>query len=117
MMRAREFEGGTSMRGRGWVGPRSAPAVLVVTVLLLAAEPAGAQEASSGGDLTGGIDPVVWLLVPLVLLVAVVTALALAAPADETSGSNRSGGVSRALARGATPSVPAATPISTEEQP
>jgi hypothetical protein len=105
------------MRGRGWVGRRWTSALLVVmAALLLAAGPAGAQEASSGADLTGGIDPVVWLLVPLVLLMAVVTALALAAPADETSGSNRSGGVSRALARGETPSVPAATPISTEEQ-
>ena len=49
-------------------------------------------------------------------IAALAVALALAAPADETAGSNRSGGVSRALARGATPSVPAATPISTEEQ-
>jgi hypothetical protein len=106
------------MRGRGWVGRRCTSALLVgMAALLLAAGPAGAQEASSGGaDLTGGIDLVVWLLVPLVLLMAVVTALALAAPADETSGSNRSGGVTRALARGATPSVPAATPISNEEQ-
>ena len=105
------------MRGRGG-GGRCAPALLgAMAALLLAAGPAGAQEgSSSGADLTGGIDPVVWLLVPLVLVVAVLTALALAAPADETSGSNRSGGVSRALARGATPSVPAATPISTEEQ-
>jgi hypothetical protein len=105
------------MRGRERVGPRCASALLVVmAALVLAAGPAGAQEGSSGADLTGGIDPVVWLLVPLTLLMAVVTALALAAPADETSGSNRSGGVSRALARGAPPSVPAATPISTEEQ-
>ena len=105
------------MQCRGWGGWRCAPALLVVMVaLVLAAGPAGAQEGSSGADLTGGIDPVVWLLVPLALVLAVLTALALAAPADETAGSNRTGGVSRALARGATPSVPAATPISTEEQ-
>jgi hypothetical protein len=106
------------MRGTRWGGWRSAPTALfaVVVTALVTAGPAGAQEGSSGADLTGGIDPVVWLLVPLVLILAVVTALALSAPADDTSGSNRSGGVSRALARGEALSVPAATPVSTEEQ-
>jgi hypothetical protein len=99
------------MRGTRWGAGRCAPAALFVVVAAVVgtAGPAGAQEASSGADLTGGIDAVVWLLVPLVLLLAVVTALALAAPADDTAGSVRSGGVSRALARERTPSVPAAT--------
>jgi hypothetical protein len=98
------------MRGTRWGGWRCAPAALFVAVAaVVTAGPAGAQEGSSGADLTGGIDPVVWLLVPLALLLAVVTALALSAPADDTAGSNRTGGVSRALARGKAPSVPAAT--------
>ncbi len=62
----------------------------------------GVAAAASGGagDLVGGWDWPVLLLVPLALGLALLTALALGRTSQTGAGRRRQGGTSRALARG-----------------
>jgi hypothetical protein len=57
--------------------------------------------AAAAGDLVGGWDWPVVLLVPLALGLALLTALALAAASEPGAVRRREGGTSRALARAA----------------
>jgi hypothetical protein len=71
----------------------------VVAVLVATSVPAFAQaDPSKSGDLTGNFDWVVWLLIPLVTILGIVTAAVLGHEGDPAS-SRRAGGVSRALGR------------------
>jgi hypothetical protein len=65
----------------------------------LTAAPAAAQDggASKVGDLTGNLPPAVYLLIPLALFLALLTALALGPLGNPGTTERRSGGVSRAL--------------------
>ena len=58
-----------------------------------------AATSERAGDLTGNWDWPVLLLVPLALLLAALTALALAGSSDARGARRREGGTSRALAR------------------
>ncbi len=58
-----------------------------------------AAASDRAGDLTGNWDWPVLLLVPLALLLALLTALALGRTADARNARDREGGTSRALAR------------------
>lgn len=64
----------------------------------------GIAAAASGeaGELVGGWDLTVLLLVPLALLLALITSLALGRASASAGARGRQGGTSRALARGAT---------------
>lgn len=73
---------------------RAGPAVAFAMVLAIGA-PAGA--AGSEGDLTGNLPGTVYLLIPLVLVFAVLTALALGDRAEPRASRRRAGGVTRAL--------------------
>jgi hypothetical protein len=70
-------------------------------VLLVSGSPAYAQagDPSKVGDLTGNFDGVVWLLIPLALVLAALTAVLLGAKGDPSGTVRRAGGVSRALRR------------------
>jgi hypothetical protein len=78
--------------------------VATALMLLSTASPAIAQsgDPSKVGDLTGNFDVVVWLLIPLALLLAVLTAVLLGSRGDPSSTVRRAGGVSRALSRAGT---------------
>ncbi len=60
-----------------------------------------AATSERAGDLTGNWEWPVLLLVPLALLLALFTALALAGSSDSRGARRREGGTSRALARNA----------------
>jgi hypothetical protein len=64
--------------------------------------PAAAQDGdpSKVGDLTGNLPLAVYLLIPLALVLAVLTAVALGPRGDPATSVRRSGGVARALAEG-----------------
>ena len=64
--------------------------------------------AAGAGDLVGGWDWPVLLLVPLALAVALLTAVALARASEPGSARRREGGTSRALARRAADDRPPA---------
>ena len=57
---------------------------------------------AAAGDLTGNWSWTVWLLIPLVLLLALVTALVLGSADEPTRSARSSGGVSRYLDRNTT---------------
>jgi hypothetical protein len=63
----------------------------VLGVLLAAGDP------SKAGDLAGNLPWGVWLLIPLAIVLAVVTMLALGSGAEPTVAKRRAGGVARAL--------------------
>jgi hypothetical protein len=67
-----------------------------------------AAAATGAGDLVGGWDWPVILLVPLALAVALLTAVALARASEPGSARRREGGTSRALARPAADDRPSA---------
>jgi len=67
------------------------------TALVAAADPAKV------GDLTGNLPAAVWLLIPLVIILAVLTALALGSLAEPRASGRRVGGVTRALGRDSGP--------------
>jgi hypothetical protein len=74
-------------------------ACTVVAVLVTTAVPAFAQaDPSSSGDLTGNLDWIVWLLIPLATILGIVTAAVLGHGGDPST-TRRAGGVSRALSR------------------
>jgi hypothetical protein len=73
-------------------------AALIVGVGLAAtAGPAGAADPSSAGDLSGNLPWQVVLLIPTVLVLGLVTALALSGERDTEPIRQRAGGVTRAL--------------------
>jgi hypothetical protein len=74
---------------------RGAGSVVVFAAVLAVGAPAGA--AGSEGDLTGNLPGTVYLLIPLVLVFAVLTALALGDRAEPRAPRHRAGGVTRAL--------------------
>jgi hypothetical protein len=59
----------------------------------------GAPDPSKVGDLAGNLPFAVYLLIPLALALAVVTALVLGASGEAATAHRRAGGVSRALRR------------------
>ena len=58
---------------------------------------AAAANPANVGDLTGNLPGVVWLLIPVALVLALVTSLALGSGAEPPRQASRTGGVSRAL--------------------
>ena len=75
-------------------------ACAVALLLAGGATPAfAAADPSKSGDLTGNFDAVVWLLIPLVTILGIVTAVVLGHRGDPATSSRRAGGVSRALGR------------------
>ena len=79
-----------------WATLASGAAVSVV----LACSPAYAQgDPSKSGDLTGNFSGVVWLLIPLAVALALLTAYVLGPRGTPDPSEHRLGGVSRALSR------------------
>jgi hypothetical protein len=71
-----------------------------VVAVVFTCSPAYAQgDPSKSGDLTGNFDLVVWLLIPLALGLALLTAYALGPRGTPDPSEHRLGGVSRALSR------------------
>jgi len=73
-----------------------------LVVFLASIDHAAAQDngdSSKVGDLTGNLPLAVYLLIPLALVLAVVTAIALGSAGDPESTTRRAGGVTRALAQ------------------
>ncbi len=72
----------------------------VLSVVLVGA-PAYAQsgDPSKSGDLTGNFSAIVWLLIPLALGLALLTAYVLGPRGTPDPSEHRVGGVSRALSR------------------
>jgi hypothetical protein len=77
--------------------PRVLAIASSVPAVLAAANPANV------GDLTGNQPWYVWLLIPLALVLALVTSLALGSGSEPRRTSRRAGGVSRALRETAPP--------------
>jgi hypothetical protein len=71
----------------------------LVTPLSTALSVAGAADPSKVGDLAGNLPWAVYLLIPLALVLAVLTALVLGASGEAATAHRRAGGVSRALRR------------------
>ena len=84
-------------RLRCWATCVSCAALSVVVV----SAPAYAQsgDPSKSGDLTGNFSTVVWLLIPLALGLALLTAYVLGPRGTPDPSEHRVGGVSRALSR------------------
>jgi hypothetical protein len=76
-------------------------ALAMSLALLATGSPAYAQsgDPSKVGELTGNFDVIVWLLIPLALLLAFLTAVLLGPRGDPSGTVRRAGGVSRALSR------------------
>ncbi|MGI9053558.1 MAG: hypothetical protein ACR2HQ_13090 [Ilumatobacteraceae bacterium] len=76
------------------------------------------SSATSGVDLAGGWSWTVWLLIPVVLVLAILTARSLGATDDpHEAGARTTGGVSRFLARSDEPQgSPSATSTEGEKQ-
>jgi hypothetical protein len=74
-----------------------------VLLLTIMTAPAFAQskggDPSKVGDLVGNLPFVVYLLIPLALVLALITALLLGSTGDPSGSVRRVGGVSRALGR------------------
>jgi hypothetical protein len=90
------------MGGRRW---RSIATAVGVTALTLVAtvQPAfaGASKGdpSKVGDLTGNFSGAVWLLIPLALILALLTSVALGPLGRPQASARRAGGISRVLSR------------------
>lgn len=63
----------------------------------MASPAAAAADPSKVGDLTGNFSPVTYLLIPLALVLAVLTALALGPSGEPGASAHREGGLERAL--------------------
>jgi hypothetical protein len=63
----------------------------------MAAPAAAAPDPSKVGDLTGNLSAVTYLLIPLALVLAFITALALGPSGEPGAASHRAGGLERAL--------------------
>jgi hypothetical protein len=89
--------------GRRRILSRTTLVALAVSLVLLAtASPALAAsnpDPSKVGDLTGNLPVAVYLLIPLALLLAFLTAVLLGAKGDPAKSVRRAGGISRALSR------------------
>ena len=87
-----------AVRRRTW-GRAALCACTVVAVLVATAVPAFAQaDPSKSGDLTGNFSWIVWLLIPLVTILGIITAVVLGHEGDAST-TRRAGGVGRALSR------------------
>lgn len=74
----------------------------VSIAVLTAASPAFAAsnpDPSKVGDLSGNLPVAIYLLIPLALVLALVTAVLLGSMGDPATSARRAGGVSRALSR------------------
>jgi hypothetical protein len=75
----------------------------VLAIGSLGAALGAAADPAKVGDLTGNLPVGVYLLIPLVIILAVLTALALGSLAEPRASGRRVGGVSRTLQRDSGP--------------
>jgi lipopolysaccharide export LptBFGC system permease protein LptF len=84
---------------RFWLTLVLSATVVVATILPAHAQSEGGGDPSKVGDLVGNLPGAVYLLIPLALVLALLTAVALG-PGDESeTTARRAGGISRALSR------------------
>lgn len=81
------------------VGFRRVAFALLLGALLtiVVAAPASAADPDKVGDLTGNFSPITYLLIPLALILAFLTAVALGPRGDPGASTHREGGLQRAL--------------------
>lgn len=93
------------MRGRlRWLRRLRRPAIVaalisVVSTTTITAASAQSGDASKSGDLAGNLPLAIYLLIPIALGVALLTAVALGARGEPEASDRRTGGVTRALGR------------------
>jgi hypothetical protein len=93
------------MRGRlRWLRRLRKPAVVaaligVVSTTTITAASAQSGDPSKSGDLAGNLPLSIYLLIPLALGVALLTAVVLGARGEPEASDGRTGGVTRALGR------------------
>jgi hypothetical protein len=93
-------QGGHARVACRWSRRTALAAGSALIVFLSSIEHAAAQDngdSSKVGDLTGNLPLAVYLLIPLALVLALLTAIALGPAGDPGSTTRRGGGVTRAL--------------------
>lgn len=98
----RRYDPGVTQRGETRVaGPRLVWSLAVMVVVFVATTGAAAAQDGSDpskvGDLTGNLPLAVYLLIPLALVLALLTAVVLGPRGDPAAEVRRTGGVSRVL--------------------
>jgi hypothetical protein len=99
------------MRGRWlrglWRTVVASALVGLVSIATMAAAHAQSGDSSKHGDVAGNLPFAIYLLIPLGLVLALVTAIVLGERGDPEGDEVRAGGITRALGRrGATPGPP-----------
>ena len=93
------------MRGRvRWLRRLRRPAIVgalitVVSDTTITAAAAQSGDSSKSGDLAGNLPLSIYLLIPLALALALLTAVALGVSGEPEASDRRTGGVTRALGR------------------
>jgi len=79
-----------------------ASSITLVSIASITAAAAQSGDPSKSGDLTGNLPAAIYLLIPLALGLALLTAVALGDRGEPEGSGSRAGGVSRALGRRST---------------